>query len=363
MKFASLVVAALGGLLLAAGCSSKNNNNAEGDGGVGSGVDSNMPCDQARCLPGNRCMADGAGVTACRLPCQAHADCPTNYGCTPGPNAADKASYFCAPIKAKIEPKETGQWGYHCAAQKGWESEDCDLDQEFRCYGESPADATSYCTRFDCQSDDDCAAGFWCATVNAAPNVQVPPTKRTWGTTSKVCLRRTYCSPCNSDIDCESVGGRPQYCVDDKAGGKFCATSCQRPENCEKLKNCNNGCNKDAECVDHEASGGQVCKPRAGVCKGDGKLCSPCRSDADCVNGYCIVGSEYSKEKFCIEKSSTPCTDQGNGCTKPSMAEVGCFRSDSADSRKDYCVGLVSWRMSRNEDPISIPGCWSVFPQ
>ncbi len=364
-------------------------------------------CDPAKCAPGNLCLAMD-GDLKCRKPCTSNADpagsCPSNYfcsstnvpstipaGCTkvdvtpskalcsglsassgtrltafhcPGAKptgclAADAAGNFCcneAPAETLAQPvcvkifrdvatPGPKQWGAVCDPTKGLEENpDCDAAQGFFCRGTSPTDATSYCTRYDCLGDRECAAGFSCATINVGPNVATA--KRTYHEVRTACLRREYCAPCNADVDCPPLAGRPQRCVPDQAGAGFCAPECATSKNC----------NPESKCVDG-GIGVKTCYPRAGTCVGDGSLCSPCSNDAQCGDdGLCVKGS-YTTERFCAKKSATTCTEKTNGCppsSKPGV-EVFCAAPDPKDPGEsdNYCYGTYEIGESRDA------GCYS----
>ncbi len=312
-------------------------------------------CDPSLCAPGNECLSDGS-QTKCRLVCDIGADgtggqasCPSNYSCVGG---APKA--YCRADRHAYAKKETGQWGSTCPASGGFSTnEACDLAQNFWCYGTSPVDAAAFCTQFDCTDDADCRGGWWCATVNTAPSVTHKI--RSTGTTQRVCLPRTYCATCTADVDCPDVNGTRQHCVDDAAGEKLCAPECTS----------NSNCNSEAKCAAIDTLDAKVCQPRAGACKGDGALCAPCLSDADCPMGTC-ASSQYSTEHYCTVKSTVPCAVVNNmlvaGCpvTNQAKVPVSCsttaFGSDPSIG-KDQCFGLVSIGTGANQGMV--PGCFS----
>jgi hypothetical protein len=301
------------------------------------------------------------------------------------------------------------------------------LADGFACYGISPSDANAFCTQFGCLGDSDCVGGWWCATVDDAPNVTT--LKASWGKTRQVCLPRGYCAPCQLDHDCAlTPDGQPQYCVADSQGNGYCtprctATSscaadaacvprwrvcrsipaagmpCTRDEDCppsaqDFAQHCDFGptgagvdaglaatgvcaseCGSDSDC---DASQNQhclnsttsFCSPRAGVCKGNGKLCSPCRSDADCAasggggGGFCIL-ADYSTERFCtVPGSPAPnmmCSCPAGTTTGAPGATVGCSLPPQPggppippSAPPPYqCVGLQILGGS------PILGCWS----
>jgi hypothetical protein len=309
-------------------------------------------CDPTQCATKNECLSDGK-ETKCRLPCNAQAECPFNYTCSFNPASKN----FCTKNTVEIEKKPTGQWGTACLPNEGFDNNPkCDTSgaKKFACYAKDPTDANAYCTLYDCQADSDCAGGYWCATINVAPNATTA--KRSLVDTRTVCLKREYCASCKGDIDCPAVGGEPQYCVQDDNGAGFCTRACSNDTNCAL----------DASCQPWGKDGKTVCAPRAGVCRGDGKLCAPCMSDADCPNGYC-VSADYSTEKFCTVQSQAPCSDSSRGdCPKNvegvPNAGISCIGSNTfPEAPKDSCVGLVQFGTdSQTGKPTYALGCWTI---
>ena len=120
-------------------------------------------CEQSACKSGNVCVNDGT-EDKCRLPCAAPADCPAGYKCSenPGPGGDEKVKSFCTSIAdvadggsvpniSKIAPKDKGQWGFPCNPSKGYANNpDCDSEQNFWCYAETPTDGEAYCTQYQC---------------------------------------------------------------------------------------------------------------------------------------------------------------------------------------------------------------------
>lgn len=354
-RLACLAAVALASWMLATGCGATSIlPPPASDGGVEAGGPND--CDPTKCAPGNQCLSDGK-ETRCRLVCATNEDgtggqaaCPLNYHCVTA-----KPLAYCAPDKTTYAKSEKGQWGAACLAAGGLaKNEACDVDQDFWCYGVSPVDATPFCTQFQCTDDSDCRGGWWCATTNVAPNVERKG--RSVGDVTTVCLPRGYCSTCATDIDCPTVKSVRQYCVDDTAGSKYCAPACSSDANC----------NSEATCAQNDAAGLSVCQPRAGVCRGDGSLCSPCQSDKDCPQGVC-AGSPYSTERYCTVKSTIPCTADANGrltamCPKTNIANVpvSCATKDGKSDPslpKDQCFGLVSFGTGTNKG--NVPGCFT----
>jgi hypothetical protein len=352
--------------------------------GLGACSTGDATCESSACPTGNSCVAgydtqadEAAGdvsrqTTKCRLTCDLGPDdssisfqdkCPHNYHCAAGGSSAATAVAYCVPDKVSYSGTTTaGRWGTSCNPAEGMDGNpSCDVNNGFSCYGISPADANAFCTQYGCAEDADCKGGYWCATINSLPNVTT--LKRSYGVdaTTTVCLPRkwgswqgSYCAPCKSDVDCPTNNGAPQHCVSADGGSgteKICAVECGTDRSC----------NLDGKCTSAEGTAARVCLPRAGTCRGDGGLCSPCRSDADCTDGYCI-GAEVSSERFCTTKSKKPCGDGTSDCPAalPGTLGGGCF-SAAAGMLKDQCLNFVQAGTNpATKGPASVIGCWTI---
>ena len=309
-------------------------------------------CDDSKCAKGNKCVNDGS-VTACRLLCPSQTACPANFHCASTPDGKET---YCKADKTKYGPSK-GQWGVSCNPAGGLDNNpDCDNAQNFWCYGQLPTDGAAYCTQYQCTDDNDCAGGFWCAHINNQPSVQ--SVKRSFGAdqTTTACLKREYCAECKWNVDCPPVGGVNAYCVAGSDGAKFCTTECVNDGNC----------NPDSDCKDTPSAGGPVCIPRAGTCKGDGTFCSPCFSDAECKDGFCLY-DVYTHEHYCSQKSNTPCGVL-NGklqadCPKTTAAggKVSCATTTQNPAiPKDQCYGIVEFGTDPSDGSINyLDGCWT----
>jgi hypothetical protein len=324
-----------------------------------SSSDDSPACDDSKCAPGNHCLPLN-GETKCRKVCDSnapgqHADgtpfvtCPFNYTCV----SQSDGNTFCVDDTAKLTKKDKGQWGSPCNPSQGSDNPDCDKEQEFYCYGEGPTDGKAYCTRFSCETDRDCGARFWCATVNVGPSAD--SAKRTIQQVQKVCLVREYCAACNTNVDCPPLDGHPQYCVPDDAGRNFCAPECTASTECVVY-----GASRcvDAGATDSDGTAKKTCYQRSGVCVGDGSLCSSCLSDTDCGDDGACVRGQYTTEKSCAKKAPQSCNNgqaQG-GCvqnlTTPKVA-IRCLGGTLNEAPKDYCHGLYSLGQSGDV------GCWT----
>ena len=341
------LVASLGLLVVAPGCSSDDAAAAA--------------CDSSKCKPGNTCLPLN-GEVKCRKTCSSNSDpatsCPFGYTCV---MPEDGNPSFCVEDNAKVTrttneftKQPVNPWGHPCNAAGGLINKDCDEAQEFYCYAQSPTDGDAYCTRYACSTDRDCAAGYWCADINVKPNAD--SARRTIGQTEKVCLKRTYCSTCKVDLDCPALDGRPQRCVVDDAGAGFCTPECKDSSNC----------NYEARCLDvgldlrEDGSIPKVCYPRAGVCVGDGKLCSPCRTDLDCGDDGACVKGQYTTERACAKKSKKSCAEGESRGSCPestktsSEVAVLCLGGRIDEVPANYCHGFYEI-----DGRLSDTGCWT----
>lgn len=327
--FLLLSCAALGAAGALGACSSSEATEAPAD-ASSTGTDSTGEEDAAAACKTSKTCEDGKVCTdgVCTEPksCKAQSDCPFGQTCV-----TTGAKSVCSADSVTLTKKSKGQWGYACDPSGGIEGNpSCDTKQKFKCRGKSPTDGNAYCTRYECESDRECAGGYYCATVNTAPNAE--STSLAIGATEKACIPRDYCDPCENDVDCTSKGNANTKCAKDKGGKGYCTKECSADSNCAR----------DAQCKDG------TCVPRAGTCKGDGSLCSPCKSDADCPNGACIV-SEFSREMFCAVKATGKC---GTDPTKDicpdktsNLAGTGsvCSSKEYLGVPPNYCFGIVDF--------------------
>ena len=326
MTAAALFAGVVGGMLVACGSTNVVT------------VSQASTCDSSKCATGNTCLPLD-GITMCRKTCASNADstqsCPFGYTCVaPGGDVQS----FCVQNTDGVKASSLGQYGAPCSPADGYENNKaCDAAQGFLCFGESPTDANAYCTRFDCTTDRDCSAGFGCATINSKPNVTTA--KRSIGRTLTACVRRAYCAACAVDLDCPTQDGKAAHCVGNDKNAGFCSPECASTAECAR----------DAKCTDF-GFGYKSCFPRAGLCVGDGSLCSPCRSDADCGDDGACVRGQYTTEKSCAKKSKTTCSTgskQGSDFDCPAVtngakAQIRCLGSELSQVPQNYCHGLYA---------------------
>jgi hypothetical protein len=223
---------------------------------------------------------------------------------------------------------------------------ECDTTAGFACLGAGVGDADAYCSSV-CKVDTDCPAGFFCDSVTDAD-----------GNDQLYCVRRRFCSSCDSDADCLSVPG--QVCARDQGGEKICTVRCD-----QNVDSCPWG--NATVCGTWDTSLGEpTCAHRLGSCHGDGKGCEPCVRDSDCPNGLC-TSSSYTGERWCIDQSVDCDCDgltttqhicsNGNGCPRtPGGLVMSCydFSRGDGDPIAHKCFGANAG--SSLTSPQS--GCW-----
>ena len=309
-------------------------------------------CERSQCAPNNLCIATAAGAPAqCELPCATHTDCPFNYHCDANPGGT---SPYCT-LNTKTFPEKPGtQFGASCNPTNGFQTNPaCDTADGFYCNAKSPLDGNAYCTYFGCAADTDCGGGYYCGRENTQPNASTSSLQN--GQTVAVCLPRGYCAPCASDVDCAPANGAPQQCLAGTDKATFCAPECKSQSECAL----------DAACTPEENY--SACVPRAGVCKGDGSLCAPCRSDADCSAGSCVPAYN-STEHFCTTKSGIACSYSStfqiiDQCPSTSTATptIGCSVSNvQPNMPPNLCIGEVQEGLDGSGNPAYVEGCWTV---
>jgi len=364
-----------------------------------SGCASKAECETSRCAAGNACIDDGTGSgSTCHKVCTGQADCPYGYYCNDG-QLGSEGQDWCVP-NTNYPPQASGQWMTPCPTSGGEKNAACDWNDFFACYGTGPTDAASFCTEFGCGEDSDCKGGWWCSTQNVGPNVTTA--NATFGKTRTLCLPRWYCAPCQTDHDCSAAeDGTLQHCVPDAKGNNYCTPECTGNSDCAPdatcvrqwpvctpnapaaqacasdddcpstsvaYQHCNGGkctpeCGSGAPCGAGQTCGFlDVCVPRAGECVGSGGFCSPCRSDVDCTDGFCLSAEPFSTERFCSAKATVASCDTSAadppGCPAPTAAdnwkEVVCTETPA-----DQCVALVTLGANTAEAQ-DVPGCWTI---
>jgi hypothetical protein len=304
----------------------------------------------------------------CRFRCASHFDCAGVGRCTDYPEGT-----FCAADDAISKGR------YYTSCPNG--PADCDMAADFICLGFGEADLDAYCTS-DCAEDDDCPDGFRCGTASATPcqdacgeagdatapgcipSSEIGEGRRyrcgTLGLVRPICVRKGFCSPCESDVDCLGTPG--QICARDASGDKICTVTCA-----PGARSCPWG--NAAECaVFDEELGVPTCSHRFGACQGSGLGCEPCVGESDCPNGFC-ARSSFTQEQYCIDlTTSCDCGDdadasgtcKGHGCPDspggPALTCLGVERFDG-DPFAGRCLGAQTSTSFLGGSPQT--GCWT----
>lgn len=309
---------------------------------------------------------DGSCETLCTL----HAHCGAAGSCTgSAKNAAGQTINFCQP---DTFPREPGQFGTSCLAS----AQSCDNANDFMCRSDGEGDTESYCTLRGCDSDAECPSGLFCSRnfVSARPpcvaacglqgnaqNSDCIPEKDigpgrpyrcspNGGLELTVCLKRTFCTSCETDADCRAQAN--QVCARGPDGNKACTVLCT-----EGLGSCPWG--NATQCgVFDEQLGQATCAPLFGACRGTGKSCEPCVHDGDCPSGFCSI-STFTGERFCFDETpscSCPSGEQsciGGGCPlTPSGLQMNCVIRRQGEP-PSVCYGAEV-----AEESATPLGCW-----
>jgi hypothetical protein len=291
-----------------------------------------------KCPFGNECAGtwtcDGTG-TACDPKCTGAA-CP----CTPDKCNSPVSAFACPDGKA-CDPKCTGD---KCACTQ-------DKCNALYCRTAGAGDAEAFCTLRDCQGDDSCPGGYWCAPVRIPNQVCgtmkgndantcgpvttdpcVDPTQNMANGTTysegtlcgfrNECRIRRQCATCETDLDCSALDG--YHCTTFAMDGtKACTRDCAMDTDCEVGFAC--------------TSGG--CTPRYGSCVGTGKYCEPCRNDTECGAGLACL-SYGGAERMCMSVTMD-CTTDADCPTgadgRHGMCANAALGLSSTDSRFDKC--------------------------
>ena len=271
---------------------------------------------------------------------------PTRALCLPRQYCATcKVDHDCAPSASGTEQHcATDANGQGFCAPECSSNANCPLDAS--CVG-----AFAVCTQTSCMSDSDCPM---------------------LGGVAERCFVGACKVPCTNDAACTAANGAPEHCG---PAGSCDALACASDDDCPPTAGtfqhclageCTPECSGPADCRSDQKCGAlSVCKPRAGVCLGDGGFCSPCRSDADCNDGYCL-NAMNSTERFCSQTAQGSCEDDAAvNAVCPMRASgakymgTGCTTESDTFSPANQCVAFVTAGTQTGQQMESA-GCWTI---
>ena len=385
--------------------------------GCSSGDDGAPQCVSSRCPAGNECIDDGSGKgLACHQVCTSLE--PVRLQFVLQRRAAEELvrREYLSPSRSS----PSGQWGAGCVPTGGeTNNPSCDGADGFWCYGTSPTDANSFCTVFGCTVDTDCPGGWWCAhgqrgaehpeqldvlraharrvpAANVLRSLQARPRLPRGRRRHAAALRAGHAGqrllhervrdrrqlPPRRDVQELAEPLHPRAGSELQERRRLPARGRRLPA-LRRVAAARPSAAADSDCLASLRAGAVrrgrcacrrrlrargkcqyrgLCTPRAGVCVGNGGFCSPCRSDADCTNGYCISSVPYSTERFCSVKSTRiPCdTTNPNppGCPAHQAADNWTVNA-CVTTPANQCEGFVVLGASTGVGP-GAPGCWTA---
>jgi hypothetical protein len=282
---------------------------------------------------GTPCMADGdcnvagqvcapglgGGASICTRKCTGQTGpegCPVGYDCFPTDPAkgstCNRVRYeFDATTGAPLLFGRDCALDYLACANAGSANANPVCRKIFDFSGDPPTpveiDPNAYCTGA-CETDADCPLDFLC-------DVDVDG--------ARLCLRRDQCAPCTVDANCPTSN---PLCVPTRDGtARYCTKSCAFRSDCGGVQNTALTC---AETTNAAGTPLLACLHRFGACKGEGNMCDPCRTDADCekTQSTCITNSATG-ERFCSKRCTSDAACSGAAGT----VATACDNTDFYD--------------------------------
>jgi len=302
---------------------------ADGEACQGAGDCKSYRCEGAKCVAGTtkegtqclsleECVSRNCDGGTCALK-KDGAACAADLECTDGICYDKKCAKKCAGqdgCGAKQDCSTDDGKRLFCMNRgyPSWLGMSCAVDGKCpvgaTCVG-TVGDAAAFCT-LECTDDHDCPATHTCG--KSADKLY--------------CLANGFCSACYHDDNCPTG----QSCVS-FGGEKFCTKSCNKSAT---------ECPMFAECKD-TGGGSYNCVHKAGRCKGNGGLCSPCTREEDCSSGGQCLTYNLSFESFC----GSDCTSSGTcpnrySCSAISQTDKQCTPDPaSADAMPTCTKGLT----------------------
>jgi hypothetical protein len=197
-------------------------------------------------------------------------------------------------------------------------------------------DAGAYCTGA-CSSDNDCP--FFMSCTADYDGIQK-------------CLTRAQCSSCTYNDNCNADGGNLYACIPaSKGGGNYCTATCNSDNDCPGAVQAQAAGTKNyLSCqagMDATGNAGKFCVHWYGACVGQGNVCDPCQTTADCaLSSSKCIRNPYTQERMCTKK----CTADAQ-CTSPNQASCDDTDLPSASNPAGVSTGLCTGDSTRHQYP------------
>jgi hypothetical protein len=256
--------------------------------------------DAVACAADADCASGICASKKCAVSCTKASDCKSTQDCT----SDDGKRLFCF---TKTYNKDVGK---ACGA-----SGSCPTTAT-KCVGYT-YDALALCSA-ECKSDLNCPPTLMC-------------NKQSDG--KSYCLARPFCAPCLYDGQC----GTDAKCVS-MTGGKFCTKTCTKGSTeCPMYAECKAG-----------SSGTYYCQHKSGKCVGDGSLCAPCVSAAQCKTGGVCLTFGGTEESFCgTDCTSTgTCESSSSKCYQISTTQSQCGPAAASSGEFATCTSGLTYIMN-----------------
>jgi|GEM_PF-5920845 len=267
--------------------------------------------------------------------------CPPGFDC--GPVDASTTTLTCNQVRYSVDPL-TGDpllFGKSCALDATVCTGTGDPNAGAACRKgpnttKNPPipladDPTAFCTG-TCDTNDDCPTSMRCATDYDMV---------------KKCLRRNICDECTISDNCPTDY---PVCVVGKDSKKYCSKVCGGDEDCP-------GAPQNVHWMTCEVASdaggtqGRYCAHRFGGCVGDGTVCAPCRTNADCSGGTKCISNDNSLERFCTKGCA-------NDTTCASANATGCDNKMHVGTNDPYPTNVCTGDNTPTKTYWGVLSCW-----
>lgn len=300
---------------------------------IGTPCGSDRDCNVA----GQVCASAGGAPRICTHACSAQSGpsgCPIGYDCTaadapPATTTCNKERFAYDPLTGapllfgrdcSLAPGTTqAEWDRACAGTGDpAPAPTCRhaVDPASNQHAPLRDDPHAYCTAA-CASDGDCPVDMRCAADYD-------------GVTK--CLRRGFCDPCWMNDNCSGDTGACVPTADGSA--RYCTKPCAAAADCGGVLGTYLAC---SDTSDAAGQAGRFCLHKYGACVGTGRVCDPCRSDADCAGGTVCLGVALTGERMCTRSCTV---DAECASDKPTGCDYGPPPQKPGDpTYTDVCTG------------------------